>query len=164
MMSPTMRSTTLWIVALAGCAAPPSDAGEVDRAAVEAEVDGLADAFWDAWRGGSSGLDRALAFFDDHPDFCYAAAGTVWHSLPDLAATFRSAFQVVESQTVDIQETVITVVDRDTAYLMQHGAYSITDVDGVTSEEIPFAFSALLVRTGSGWRIRCAHESEPGAL
>ena len=158
----TVAASTFSILALTGCTIPPVEKGELDRAAVEAEVDGFADAFWDAWRDGNSGLDRALAFFDDHPDFCYAAAGTVWRSLPDLAQTFRSAFQVVESQTVEIRETVITVVDRDTAYLMQHGAYSITDTDGVTSEERPFAFSALLVRTGSGWRIRCAHESEPG--
>jgi len=153
---------TLWILALTGCAAPPSDVGELDRQAVEAEITDVADAFWDAWRDGNAGVDRAMAFFDDHPDFAYAAGGALWRSLPDITDTFRSAFEIVQSQTIEIQETAITVLGQDLAHLMQRGTYSITDMDGVTSEEIPFAFSGLLVRTDAGWRIRCAHESEPG--
>jgi hypothetical protein len=147
---------------LSGCGGPPPDEGQIDRRALEAEVTASSDAFWEAWRGGRSGLDRALAFFDDHPDFAYAAGGTVWRSLPDLTNTFRTAFQVVQSQAIEIQETVTTIVGRDAVHLMQRGNYSITDTDGVTSEEIPFAFSGLWVRTDDGWRVRCAHESEPG--
>ena len=154
----------LWIVALGGCAAPPSDAGEIDRRAVEAEITELAGAFWDAWRDGNAGLDRAMGFFDDHPDFAYAAGGTVWRSLPDLETVFRSAFESVQSQTIQIRETAIAALGQDVAYLTQRGTYSITDMEGVTSEEVPFAFSGLLVRTGSGWKIRCAHESEPGVV
>jgi hypothetical protein len=153
---------TLWILAVAGCAGPPSPAGEVDRQAVEAEITAFADGFWDAWRGGSSGLDRAMASFDDHPDFAYAAQGLVRHSLSDLTDTFRSAFEIVRSQTIEIHETSIAVLGQDIAHLTQSGAYAITDMDGVTSAMRPFAFSGLLVRTDSGWRFRCGHLSEPG--
>jgi hypothetical protein len=152
----------LWIFALTGCASPPSDGTELDRQAVETELDAFADTFWDAWRDGRSGVDRAMALFEDHPDFAYAAQGMVWHSLADLTATFRSAFQGVQSQTIEIRETSIAVLGQDVAHLMQHGAYSITDTDGVVSEMGPFAFSGLLVRTDSGWRVRCAHLSESG--
>ena len=153
---------TLCKIALAGCMAPPSDAGQLDRQAVEAEVREVADQFWDAFSDGNDGVDRALAFFEDHPDFSYAAEGASWGSLSGLQDTFRAAFQVVQSQDIEIQETVIAVLDQNAAYLMQRGTYSITDVDGMTSEKRPFAFSGLLVRTGSGWKFRGAHESEPG--
>jgi len=153
---------TLLVVALAGCAAPPPDAGEVDRQAVEEEVTGVAGAFWDAMRDGNAGVDRAVALFDDHPEFTYAAGGTVWRSVKALSDTFHQAFEPVQSQTIVIEETAVTVLTGDLAYLVQRGTYSITDLDGVTSPEIRFAFSGLLVRTGSGWRIRFAHESEVG--
>ena len=155
---------SFWVFALAGCAAPASDAGEIDRQAVEAEITEFSHDFWDAWREGNAGLERAMAFFDDHPDFAYAAQGTVWRSLSEVTDTFRSAFQIVQSQTIEIQGTLITVLNQDTAYLMQHGAYAITDMNGVTSGMIPFAFSGFLVRTGSGWKVRGAHVSEPAAM
>lgn len=152
----------LVFVALTGCAGPSPDPGELDRSAIEAEITELSNAFWDAWRSGNAGLDQALAFFDDHPDFAYAAEGTLWHSFTGLSETFRSAFAVVQSQTVEIRATKITVLDRDLAYLTQSGTYAIIDMNGVASEERPFAFSGLWVRTRAGWKIRCAHESEPG--
>jgi len=161
MLNRKMCGLTLWIFALTGCGGPPSDAGELHRQAAEAEITELADAFWEAWRGGNAGLDRAMSFFDDHPDFAYAAQGTLWRSLSSLTETFRAAFETVQSQTIEIQETEITVAGEDFAYLMQRGAYSVTFIDGVTSEMRPFAFSGLLVRTGPGWRVRSGHLSEP---
>jgi hypothetical protein len=153
-------ATALSILVLAGCATPPADDAELDRQAVAMEIAAFTDAFWDAWGDGLSGVDRAMALFDDHPDFAYAAQGRVWRSLADLTGTFRSAFQVVQSQAVEIEETSIAVLGPDVAHLMQRGAYTITDTDGVVSERRPFAFSGLLVRTGSGWRVRRAHLSE----
>jgi hypothetical protein len=154
-------SLPLSIFALLACGAPPPDAEEFDRQAIEAEIAAFAGAFWGAWRDGNAGLERAMALFDDHPDFTYAAQGAVWLSVPDVAETFRSAFQVVQSQTIEIQQTSITVVSRDFAHITQSGAYSMTDLDGVSTEMTPFAFSGLLARTSSGWRVRSAHVSEP---
>lgn len=161
MMNRQIRALALCIFALTGCAAPPSDAGELDRQAVEAEITQFSDAFWDAWREGNAGLDRAMSFFDDAPGFRYAAQGTVWRSVSDVTETFRNAFAIVRSQTIDIQETEITVVSEDFAHLVQRGAYSMTDMDGETSDTRPFVFTGLLVRTQSGWRVRSAHVSEP---
>jgi len=163
MVSQKCAAITAWTIALAGCAAPPADGGDVDRPAVEAEITEFADAFWEAWSQGDSGLETALSCLDDHPDFAYLAQGRLWRSLPELATTFRSAFAIVQSQAIEIRETAITVLGQDLAYLVQSGTYSITDTNGVTSEDRPFVFSALLARTSNGWRIRYAHESEPGA-
>ncbi|MGD2121636.1 MAG: DUF3225 domain-containing protein [Gemmatimonadota bacterium] len=154
-------AVVLSVLALTGCAAPTSDATEIDQQAVAGEIREFADAFWEAWRDGDSGLDRAMAFFEDHADFAYAAQGTVWRSLSEVTETFRMAFEVVEAQNIEIQETVITVLGQDLAYLVQSGAYSMTDTDGVASETRTFVFSGLLMRTASGWRVRSAHVSEP---
>jgi hypothetical protein len=162
-MNRKIGAVALWIFAPTGCAAPAPDSGELDRQAVEAEIAGFADAFWDAWRDGNSGLDRAMSFFDDGPGFSYAAQGTVWRSVSDVTAAFRSAFEVVRSQTIEIQETEITVLGEDAAHLMQRGAYSMTDTNGETSEMSPLVFTGLLIRTDSGWRVRSAHVSEPCA-
>lgn len=154
--------TVAFSIALAvGCAAPPPDSPEFDPQAVEAEIAEWTNAFWEAWRGGRDGLDRALASFDDHPDFVYAAEGTRWSSFAQVEETFRRAFEIVQSQSIEIQETSITVLSRDHAHFLQVGTYSITDTSGATSEERPFAFSGLLVRTDAGWKLRAGHESEP---
>ena len=161
MVNPRKWNLAFWIVALVGCAAPPSDEGEVDRQAIEAEIAEFAGAFWGAWRDGNAGMERAMALFDDDPGFAYAAQGAVWLSVSDVTETFRRAFQVVQSQTIEVRETSINVVSRDFAHIVQSGAYSMTDLSGVSTEMRPFAFSGLMVRTSSGWRVRSAHFSEP---
>lgn len=147
---------------VAGCTSPLPKSAEFDRQAVEAEITEWTDAFWEAWRGGRSGLDRALGAFDDHPNFAYAAGGTLWSSFAQIDETFRTAFEIVQSQSIEIQETSITVLSRDHAHFLQVGTYAITDTGGATSEQRPFAFSGLLVRTGSGWKLRVGHQSEQG--
>jgi len=161
MLHHKMGALTVWIFVLVGCAAPPSDSGDEDRQATEVEIAKFAEAFWDAWRDGNAGLDRAMAFLDDHPEFTYAAQGTVWRSVSHVTETFQSAFEMVQSQTIEIQGTEITVASQDFAHLTQWGVYAIIDVEGVNSEMRPFTFSGLLVRTDSGWRVRSAHVSEP---
>ena len=89
-------TVALSIVLVPGCAAPVPDSAEFDTQAVEAEIIEWTTAFWEAWKGGRDGLDRALASFDDHPDFAYAAEGALWSSFAQVEETFRTAFEIFQ--------------------------------------------------------------------
>jgi hypothetical protein len=157
-----MRITaTLGVFALVGCTAPPPEAEEFDQQAVEAEIIDWLDTFWETWREGGAGFDRGMAFYDDHPDFAFASEGAMWRSLSDATETFRPAFETIQSQMIELEETAITVLSQDLVYVLEQGTYSATDMGGNTSEATPFAFSSLLVRTDAGWKLRFGHQSEP---
>ena len=152
---------TLAIVTLAGCNAPPPDPSAFDRQAVEAEISDWVDVFWATWSEGGAGFDRGMALYDDHPDFVFAAEGNIWRSRGATDDAFRQPFENIQTQTFDVQNTAITPLGQDLAYVAQQGTYVQTYLDGTTSGVRTFAFTMLLVRTDAGWRVRFGHDSEP---
>ena len=62
---------------------------------------------------------------------------------------------------IEIEQTVITVLDEDLAHIAQEGTYSQSYADGTTAEPEGFAFSSLLVRSDGVWKARFSHISNP---
>jgi ketosteroid isomerase-like protein len=145
-------------VALAlGCEAGEPPLTDDQRSAVEAEIDSVQTAFADAFR--AADLDGGLAFFDDHPDFGFAFDAGSWSSIADVDRTFREMFDALERQEIRVDERRILVLSRNAAYAFERGAFTHHLRDGTSSGEIPFAITALWIRTDEGWRVRFAHES-----
>lgn len=149
------------IVVATGCNAPAPEAVVFDRQAVEAEVSDWLDVFWATWSEGIEGFDRGMALYDNHPDYSFAAGGSLWLSHTAVSEAFRPGFETVQQQTFEFEQTAITVLTRDLVYTAQQGTSYQTYADGTSSETKPLAFTMLLVRSDGLWKARFAHLSEP---
>ena len=157
------RSRTIATAALvmAACAAPAPEAPQIDQQAVEAEVTAFLQTFWATWAEGGAGFDRGMAMFDDNPGFSLTADGDLLTSVAAADEAFRSFFQTIDHQIIDLPQTVVSALGPDLAYVAQKGTYSAVDTAGVTTGPFPFASTYLLVRTDGVWKVRAYHQSEP---
>lgn len=126
-----------------------------------AEITASVDDFWSAWAQGAAGFDRGMAMFDDRPDFALASDGATWRSKANVDEAFRPLFQTIDHQVFDMQPPAVAVFGPDLASVTQEGTFTQFSANGTSVGPLRFAATMILGRSGSGWRVRLYHQSEP---
>lgn len=160
-MNRLRMAAALVALAMAACAAPASQAPQLDRQAVEADATAFLQTFWATWAEGGAGYDRGLAMHDDNPGYSMASDGRLWTSLAAVDEAWGPVFQRIDHQTIDMAQTVVSALGPDLAYASQKGTYSQVDTAGVTNGPFSFVATFLLVRTDGVWKVRAYHQSKP---
>lgn len=150
-------------VAFWSCAQPVPEPPPLDRDAVASEVATWLDGFWANWEGGGATFDRAMASFDDHPDFVFALDGSTLASAAAASETFRPFFQTVDHQVFEGPPPAIVVLGPDLVHVMQAGTFTQFLTDGTSTGPTPYVATLVLVRSGGGWKVRFIHQSTPQA-
>ncbi len=99
--------------------------------------------------------DAVIAFFDSATG---VIMGTEYLSHTALVERLRRAYAAVDGQVVTWHPAKVSVMSRDVV-AMTLGGRVATVVAGDTSEAVPVAWTEVLVRTDSGWKVLHAHQS-----
>ena len=130
---------------------------EEQKAKTAAEVNILHAEFWDAWR--ETDIERGMSYYRNSPEFTFTRNGQIINGFAALDELVKSLN--LASQVVTFAESKTTVLAPDIVYIVEHGVYTMTDNEGVTSPETTFAFSGLWVNHEGEWKIHFVHLSEP---
>lgn len=126
-----------------------------------AEISAEVDEYWSVWAEGGAGFDRGLAMFDDQPDFALVSDGEIWRSKAAAAEAFRPVFRTIDHQVFDMQPPVLAVLGPDLVSVAQEGTYTQFLDNGTSHGPLRFAATMILARSGSDWKVRFYHQSEP---
>ncbi len=99
--------------------------------------------------------DAVLSFFDSTAG---VIMGTEYFSYPRFAERVRSAYAAMEGQVVNWHPAKVSVISRDMV-AMTLGGRAATIAAGDTSETVAVAWTEVLVRSDSGWKVLHAHQS-----
>lgn len=151
----------LLTVVFCSCAQAAPEPPPLDRDAVATEVATWLDGFWANWKGGGATFDRAMASFDDHPDFAFALDGSTLGSVAAVTEAFGPFFQTVDHQVFEGPPPAIAVLGPDLVHVMQAGTFAQLLTDGTSTGPTPYVATMVLVRSGDAWKVRFIHQSTP---
>jgi ketosteroid isomerase-like protein len=152
------RMTVLPLLLVVACRSGSADLTEQRKAEIVAELNALDAGYWDAWR--AADWDRGMAYYDDSPDFVWAAGGAVYFGLSALKEA-RPGFANVARQTFTFRSSRTVVMAPDVASTTALGTWAQTDTAGVTGPSREFAWTAIWMRRAGQWKMHLVHMSYP---
>jgi hypothetical protein len=147
----------LVFILMAGCQ-PAETFTQADLDAAVAEVQAELDGFWAAWSAAS--FDEGMAYYSDEPEMTLATNGILWESKAVVEENFRSLFEAMDRQDVDLTDTRILALTPGIVYVTQAGTYTVVDQSGEVSPVRTYTGSLLWVKEGGDWTIVGYHGSE----
>ncbi len=132
---------------------------DVEKTAIKGAVSALQAEFWDAWRAGD--FERAVTYYWNSPELTIAIDGRIEHGYEEIVAGARPGYAYVTSMDITLLSSETLVLAPDVACTMEHGTFTATLTNGMTTPAQTYAFTAIWVRDDGEWKIRVMHESFP---
>lgn len=156
-----MTRITLALLALTGAVAACQPA---ERALTEEQQLALIDTVMGVQRdlfnaAKAADADAVIAFFDGDAG---VVIGTEVVPYPTLVRQVRDSYAAIDGQTASWHPAKVSIISRDVVALTLAGRVA-TIVAGDTAEAVPVAWTEVLVRTDSGWKVLHAHQSMGGS-
>lgn len=147
------------VVLSAACQGSPSSFPQeyLDRA--EGEVAAELEAFWDAWSAPS--FDEGMAFYSNRPDMTMITDGFVWESKAQVEEAYRSFFEGMDRQEVEVLTTRITALTPEVVNATQVLSVDQYFRDGTVVLDQDYTNSYTWMLEDGGWKILDYHSSLP---
>jgi len=152
-----MARISIAVLALAGAVAACQT---VERELTEEQQLALIDTLMGVQRdlfnaAKAADADAVIAFFDGDAG---VVIGTEVIPYPTFVRQVRDSYAEIDGQAASWHPAKVSVISRDVVALTLAGRVAAI-VAGDTSAAVPVAWTEVLVRTDSGWKVLHAHQS-----